>query len=197
MDSDTPLRNLSAGAEAEFGVAEHQSCRHFRPPEIIWEQVCYFRRSWVRPTLPSVFLTLTDCYQSYRNLLFRRGQQLVDPEVSQGTHQVRRPFRQLAPEQCVVGAGSTHMKARILSVHVTDVDKRSVSFPRSCSYDKLTVVLCRPTTTFWDEKLPFGTLCGEFTRPAGVRCIQFLSPHLKTISLSQASPFYFLPCAPC
>ena len=69
------------------------------------------------------------------------------------------------------------------------MDKKSVLFPHSWCYNTPTSI---PAPTFWDEKPPFGTLCGEFASPAGVRCTQFLSLHLEVFSHSQASPFYSL-----
>jgi len=52
------------------------------------------------------------------------------------------------PNNVLLAAGSADMKARVLSAFIKDVDKR-------------------PAPTVWGEKLPFNTLCGEYTSPAG------------------------------
>jgi len=52
------------------------------------------------------------------------------------------------PNNVLLAAGSADMKARVLSAYVKDVDKR-------------------PTPTVWGDKLPFNTICGEYTTPAG------------------------------
>jgi len=52
------------------------------------------------------------------------------------------------PNNVLLAGGSADMKARVFSAYIKDVDKR-------------------PAPTFWGEKLPFGTVCGEFASPAG------------------------------
>ncbi|KAJ3474564.1 hypothetical protein NLI96_g12390 [Meripilus lineatus] len=52
------------------------------------------------------------------------------------------------PNNVLLAAGSADMKARVLSAYIKDVDKR-------------------PAPTVWGEKLPFNTICGEFSSPAG------------------------------
>jgi len=52
------------------------------------------------------------------------------------------------PNNVLLAAGSADMKARVLSAFIKDVDKR-------------------PAPTVWGEKLPFNTICGEYTSPAG------------------------------
>jgi len=52
------------------------------------------------------------------------------------------------PNNVLLAAGSADMKARVFSAFIKDVDKR-------------------PAPTVWGEKLPFNTICGEYTSPAG------------------------------
>jgi len=52
------------------------------------------------------------------------------------------------PNNVLLAAGSADMKARVFSAYIKDVDKK-------------------PAPTYWGEKLPFGTVCGEFASPAG------------------------------
>ncbi|EMD38193.1 hypothetical protein CERSUDRAFT_104803 [Gelatoporia subvermispora B] len=52
------------------------------------------------------------------------------------------------PNNVLLAAGSADMKARVLSAYIKDVDKR-------------------PAPTVWGEKLPFNTICGEYTSPSG------------------------------
>ncbi|KIM79582.1 hypothetical protein PILCRDRAFT_823113 [Piloderma croceum F 1598] len=52
------------------------------------------------------------------------------------------------PNNVLLAAGSADMKARVFSAYIKDVDKR-------------------PAATVWGEKLPFNTICGEYTSPAG------------------------------
>jgi len=52
------------------------------------------------------------------------------------------------PNNVLLAAGSADMKARVFSAYIKDVDKK-------------------PAPTFWGEKLPFNTVCGEFASPAG------------------------------
>jgi len=52
------------------------------------------------------------------------------------------------PNNILLAAGSADNKARVLSAYIKDIDKR-------------------PPPTVWGEKLPFNTLCGEFTSPSG------------------------------
>ncbi|PCH37732.1 WD40 repeat-like protein [Wolfiporia cocos MD-104 SS10] len=52
------------------------------------------------------------------------------------------------PNNVLLAAGSADMKARVLSAYIKDVDKK-------------------PSPTVWGEKLPFNTICGEYTSPTG------------------------------
>jgi len=55
------------------------------------------------------------------------------------------------------------MKARVFSAYIKDVDKRYV-------YTWLArqiLIEPRPAATVWGEKLPFNTICGEYTSPSG------------------------------
>jgi len=52
------------------------------------------------------------------------------------------------PNNVLLAAGSADMKARVFSAYIKDVDKR-------------------PAPTVWGEKLPFNTICGEYTSHAG------------------------------
>ena len=96
--------------------------------------------------------------------------------------QAHRPFRRLAPKQVLLTVGSADMKARVSPAHIKDVDKESVLFPHSWCYDKSTAALFRLGPTFRGEKLPFGTVYGEFASLLGVECTPFLSLHVETFS---------------
>ncbi|KZT09756.1 actin-like protein ARPC3 [Laetiporus sulphureus 93-53] len=52
------------------------------------------------------------------------------------------------PNNVLLAAGSADMKARVFSAYIKDVDKK-------------------PAPSVWGEKLPFNTICGEYTSPAG------------------------------
>jgi len=52
------------------------------------------------------------------------------------------------PNNVLLAAGSADMKARVFSAYIKDVDKR-------------------PAPSVWGEKLPFNTICGEYSSPAG------------------------------
>jgi len=52
------------------------------------------------------------------------------------------------PNNVLLAAGSADMKARVFSAYIKDVDKK-------------------PSPTIWGEKLPFNTICGEYTSPSG------------------------------
>ncbi|KAI0064732.1 actin-like protein ARPC3 [Artomyces pyxidatus] len=52
------------------------------------------------------------------------------------------------PNNVLLAAGSADMKARVFSAYIKDVDKR-------------------PAGSVWGEKLPFNTICGEYTSPSG------------------------------
>ncbi|KIP08775.1 hypothetical protein PHLGIDRAFT_18846 [Phlebiopsis gigantea 11061_1 CR5-6] len=52
------------------------------------------------------------------------------------------------PNNVLLAAGGADMKARVFSAYIKDVDKR-------------------PVPTVWGEKLPFNTLCGDYTSPSG------------------------------
>ncbi|KAH9483943.1 Actin-related protein 2/3 complex subunit 1 [Psilocybe cubensis] len=52
------------------------------------------------------------------------------------------------PNNVLLAAGSADMKARVFSAYIKEVDER-------------------PSPTVWGSKLPFNTVCGEYTSPAG------------------------------
>lgn len=52
------------------------------------------------------------------------------------------------PNNVLLAAGSADMKARVFSAYIKEVDER-------------------PAPTVWGSKLPFNTICGEYTSPAG------------------------------
>ncbi|KDR81723.1 hypothetical protein GALMADRAFT_59867 [Galerina marginata CBS 339.88] len=52
------------------------------------------------------------------------------------------------PNNVLLAAGSADMKARVFSAYIKEVDDR-------------------PSPTIWGSKLPFNTICGEYTSPAG------------------------------
>ncbi|KAH8099507.1 actin-like protein ARPC3 [Cristinia sonorae] len=52
------------------------------------------------------------------------------------------------PNNVLLAAGSADMKARVFSAYIKDVDKR-------------------PAASVWGEKLPFNTICGEYSSPSG------------------------------
>ncbi|KAI0273451.1 actin-related protein ARPC3 [Gloeopeniophorella convolvens] len=68
--------------------------------------------------------------------------------------QLKKPIRSTVlsvdwhPNNVLLAAGSADMKARVFSAYIKDVDKR-------------------PAPTVWGEKLPFNTVCGEYSSPSG------------------------------
>ncbi|KAF8911036.1 actin-related protein ARPC3 [Gymnopilus junonius] len=52
------------------------------------------------------------------------------------------------PNNVLLAAGSADMKARVFSAYIKEVDER-------------------PAPTAWGSKLPFNTVCGEYSSPAG------------------------------
>ena len=87
--------------------------------------------------------------------------------------QLKKPIRSTVlsvdwhPNNVLLAAGSADMKARVFSAYIKDVDKRCVatpSLPRSLIMHHAS---SRPAPTVWGEKLPFNTLCGEYTSPSG------------------------------
>ncbi|KAF9013935.1 actin-related protein ARPC3 [Cyathus striatus] len=52
------------------------------------------------------------------------------------------------PNNVLLAAGSADMKARVFSAYIKEVDQR-------------------PPPTVWGSKLPFNTVCGEYTSPSG------------------------------
>lgn len=52
------------------------------------------------------------------------------------------------PNNVLLAAGSADMKARVFSAYIKEVDDR-------------------PAPTVWGSKLPFNTICGEYSSPAG------------------------------
>ncbi|OAX39361.1 WD40 repeat-like protein [Rhizopogon vinicolor AM-OR11-026] len=86
--------------------------------------------------------------------------------------QLKKPIRSTVlsvdwhPNNVLLAAGSADMKARVFSAYIKDVDKR-------------------PSPTIWGEKLPFNTICGEYTSPAGgwVHAVGF-SPSGDTLAFA-------------
>ncbi|KIY71030.1 actin-related protein 2/3 complex, subunit 1 [Cylindrobasidium torrendii FP15055 ss-10] len=52
------------------------------------------------------------------------------------------------PNNVLIAAGSADMKARVFSAYIKEVD-------------------AKPPPTVWGSKLPFNTICGEYTSPSG------------------------------
>jgi actin related protein 2/3 complex subunit 1A/1B len=67
---------------------------------------------------------------------------------------IKKPIRSTVlsvdwhPNNVLLAAGSADMKARVFSAYIKDVDDK-------------------PPPSVWGEKLPFNTICGEYTSPAG------------------------------
>lgn len=67
---------------------------------------------------------------------------------------IKRPLRSTVlsldwhPNNVLLAAGSADMRARVFSAFIKGVDER-------------------PPPSVWGERLPFGTVCGEFPTPAG------------------------------
>lgn len=67
---------------------------------------------------------------------------------------IKRPLRSTVlsldwhPNNVLLAAGSADMRARVFSAFIKGVDER-------------------PPPSVWGERLPFGTICGEFKTPAG------------------------------
>jgi hypothetical protein len=92
----------------------------------------------------------------------------VGLEAPQETHQVYRPFNRLAPEQRSVGRRKCgHEGSRVLRIHQRRGQEVSSPPPFLVNIIDLLLFSFRPAPTFWGEKLPFGTVCGEFSSPAG------------------------------
>lgn len=68
--------------------------------------------------------------------------------------QLKKPIRSTVlsidwhPNNVLLAAGSADMKARVFSAYIKDVDKR-------------------PAPSVWGEKLPFNTVCGEYSSSSG------------------------------
>jgi len=68
--------------------------------------------------------------------------------------QLKKPIRSTVlsvdwhPNNVLLAAGSADMKARVFSAYIKDVDKK-------------------PPPSVWGEKLPFNTVCGEYSSPSG------------------------------
>ncbi|KAH9001128.1 actin-like protein ARPC3 [Lactarius akahatsu] len=68
--------------------------------------------------------------------------------------QLKKPIRSTVlsidwhPNNVLLAAGSADMKARVFSAYIKDVDKR-------------------PPPSVWGEKLPFNTVCGEYSSNSG------------------------------
>lgn len=67
---------------------------------------------------------------------------------------IKRPLRSTVlsidwhPNSVLIAAASADMKARVFSAFIKGVDSK-------------------PEATVWGERLPFGTVCGEWSTPAG------------------------------
>ena len=70
------------------------------------------------------------------------------------------------PNNVLLAAGSADMKARVFSAFIKDVDKRHAC-PNVYLVTSLLIRVPRPAPTVWGEKLPFNTICGEYTSSAG------------------------------
>ncbi|PFH54242.1 hypothetical protein AMATHDRAFT_135425 [Amanita thiersii Skay4041] len=68
--------------------------------------------------------------------------------------QLKKPIRSTVlsvdwhPNNVLLAAGSADMKARVFSAYIKEVDER-------------------PAPSVWGSKLPFNTLCGEYSSPSG------------------------------
>lgn len=67
---------------------------------------------------------------------------------------IKRPLRSTVlsldwhPNSVLIAAGAADMKARVFSAFIKGVDNK-------------------PEASVWGERLPFGTVCGEWPTPAG------------------------------
>ena len=57
------------------------------------------------------------------------------------------------------------MKARVFSAYIKEVDERYILFIVTEYFTKR--YKFRPMPTVWGSKLPFNTVCGEYSSPAG------------------------------
>ncbi|THG94365.1 hypothetical protein EW145_g8154, partial [Phellinidium pouzarii] len=70
------------------------------------------------------------------------------------SRQLKKPIRSTVlaidwhPNNVLLASGSADMKARVFSAYIKDVDKK-------------------PQASVWGEKLPFNTLCGEYSSSSG------------------------------
>ena len=96
------------------------------------------------------------------------------------------------PNNVLLAAGSADMKARVLSAFIKDVDKRYIHLHFSPLHNYRSCACERPAPTVWGEKLPFNTICGEYTSPAGgwVHAVGF-SPSGDVLAF--ASEYLILP----
>ncbi|KAJ2927740.1 hypothetical protein H1R20_g1472, partial [Candolleomyces eurysporus] len=68
--------------------------------------------------------------------------------------QLKKPIRSTVlsvdwhPNNVLLAAGSADLKARVFSAYIKEVDER-------------------PSPTVWGSKLPFNTICGEYSSPSG------------------------------
>ena len=67
------------------------------------------------------------------------------------------------PNNVLLAAGSADMKARVFSAYIKELDDKHVAI--LCT--TLSLTFCRPAPTVWGSKLPFNTVCGEYTSSAG------------------------------
>jgi len=78
-----------------------------------------------------------------------------DPESNWWvSKQIKKPLRSTVlsvdwhPNNVLLAAGSADMKARVFSAYIKEVDEK-------------------PAPSVWGSKLPFNTLCGEYSSPSG------------------------------
>ena len=96
------------------------------------------------------------------------------------------------PNNVLLAAGSADMKARVFSAYIKDVDKRRVHYGAAIHWVVLTVY-DRPAASVWGEKLPFNTICGEYTSPSGgwVHAVGF-SPSGDVLAFASECLFFIM-----
>lgn len=108
--------------------------------------------------------------------------------------QIKKPIRSTVlaldwhPNNVLLAAGSSDYKARVFSAYIKDVDAKYIILVVT-SRLRLTVRDYRPDPTVWGSKLPFNTLCGEYSSPSGgwVQAVGF-SPSGDVLAFASMSP---------
>lgn len=67
------------------------------------------------------------------------------------------------PNNILLAAGTADAKAYVFSAFIKGIDQKYVK-PSMHNRDKLTA---RPEPNVWGDRLPFGTICGDFGTPNG------------------------------